>query len=102
MTQEQEPHPRDAVGEMCTCGHPQINHCCSGHMNEAGDMIALVTGHGSCLACEDQFLRDEEAGLNPDAKDPKYCNKFTFACFVYKGDDNYKKFKRLFDGPDAQ
>jgi hypothetical protein len=69
-------------------------------MNKRGDMIALVTGHGPCLACEDQFFRDEEAGLNPDPEDSKYCNKFTFKCFIYKGDANYKKFKHLFEWPE--
>ena len=96
MTTKQERNPRNAIGEMCTCGHPQICHCAAGHINKNGDIIALVTGHGSCLACENELLEAKKKGLNPDPDDPKYCSKFTFSHFIYKGDKEYKKFKHLY------
>lgn len=83
MISEDDPkHPKNAIDEMCTCGHPQTHHDCAGHL--VGDRLAVVVGHGPCAM-------GESIGY------PCPCEKYTFKDFIFKGDENYKKFKYLYE-----
>lgn len=76
-----EGHGKHAIDEMCTCGHPQTHHNCAGHMTKGGSMVVVV-GHGDC-ALGDIGKCD--------------CEKYTFKDWIFKGDENYEKFKYLYE-----
>jgi hypothetical protein len=79
-------YPEGVVDEMCTCGHPQTHHDCAGHNLDDGRFVVVV-GHGPCA-------------LGESTGDPEQmckCEKYTFKDWIYKGDENYERFKYLYE-----
>ena len=86
---EQTQDPRESIDSMCSCGHPQQNHCASFYPLDDGRVCAEA-GHGSCLRCESEFI-------NGDIKEEQVCEKFVWVAWIFKGDENYKRFKHLYE-----
>jgi len=104
---------REILDDLCTCGHPSVNHCCTGSFSSDGMTAHITTNSGSCLACEAEACAKCDIEYGEDnhpchhggmkhCVHPDTCDEFHYKADIHRGDEYHKKFQALFDEMDEE